>query len=129
MKRLVAVLGALLIAGTAGGLAVHAVVPNDLTYSVSQLDAGLRRHPAAFVGHVVDVRGVVGFCPTTIGCPPNIPPILSPRLGQLSAVPPLQLDYGSGNTLLGTLRDLPLLGTMIPPPAHLVDGFDGVLRV
>jgi len=130
MKWLVAGIATLLMA-IAVVVAVGALVAADPLYSVSQLDAGLRRHPAALVGHLVRVQGVVGFCPVRIGCPPNMPPILSPHLGPLSADPPLQLEYGSGDggSLLATLRRVPLLGGLLPARAPLVDGYQGILHV
>ena len=130
MKWLVAGIAALLIA-IAVVVAMGGLVAAAPIYSVSQLDAGLRHHPAALVGHLVRVRGVVGFCPVRIGCPPNMPPILNDHLGVLSPEPPLQLDYGSGDggSLLSRLRGLPLLGVLVPARAPLVDGYQGVLRV
>ena len=129
MKWLVAALIALCIAGIAGVVLVRAIGPSGPVYSVSQLDALLRRNPAAVVDHVVSVRGVVGFCPVSIGCAPNIPPILGENLGPLGADPPLQLDYGPGDPLLATVRGFPLVGGLVPARAPLTDGYQGVLRV
>ena len=75
------------------------------------------------------VRGVVGLCPVRAGCPPNGPPVLAAHLGPLSPDPPLQLDFGTGSTMLDSLRSIPLLGSLLPAPQHLVDGYQGVVTV
>ncbi len=129
MKRLMIGIAVLLIAGAGGGIAMRQLVDAGPIYSVSQLDAVLRSHPAAVIGHVVLVRGAVGFCPIRIGCPPNIPPIMSERLGQPSPDPPLQLGYGPDQSLLASLRGLPVLGALIPPRPPLEDGYQGIVRV
>ena len=129
MKRLKLGIAVLLIAGSAGGIAVRNLVDAGPIYSVSQLDAVLRSNPAALLGHVVLVRGIVGFCPVRAGCPPNIPPIISEKLGQPSPDPPLQLDYGPDQSLLASLRGLPVLGALVPSRPPLEDGYQGVLRM
>lgn len=129
MKWFVAGIATLVIVGVVGVIAVRALVASDPVYSVSQLDAALRSHPATVVDHVIRVRGVVGFCSVRAGCPPNTPPILAAHLGPLSADPPLELQYGTGDRLLATLRGIPMLGALVPRPSPLLDGYQGVLRV
>jgi hypothetical protein len=58
-----------------------------------------------------------------------VPPVLSDHLGPLSPDPPLQLDFGAGDALSARLRSMPLIGGLVPPPRHLVDGYQGVVRV
>jgi hypothetical protein len=128
MKWLLGGIAALLIL-VAGFVGVRAIVSSDPIYSVSQLDAALKTHPATVVGHVIRVRGVVGYCPIRAGCPQNVPPIFAAHLGTISPDPPLQLEFGTSDSLTGKLRGFPLLGALIPPPQHLIDGFQGVLRV
>jgi hypothetical protein len=130
MKLLVAGIAVmLLIGGAIAAVATHGLGGAEPVYSVSQLDAILQHHPASVVGHVIGVRGVVGFCPVRAGCPANIPPIISEKLGVPSPDPPLQLGFEPGNSLLANLRDLPVLGAFVPRPKRLVDGYAGVVRV
>src|SRR5712692_4331593 len=119
MKWQVVGLVTLLVAGTSGFVAARAMVGTDPIYSVSQVDAVLRTHPATLIGRVIRVRGVVGFCSVRAGCPPNTPPVLSPRLGPPSPDPSLELDYGPPSSLVAALRDVPFVGGYIPPPKHL----------
>ena len=129
MKWVVGAVALVLIVAAASAAALRTLNRDEPVYSVSQLDAVLRRHPSTVVGHVIRVRGVVGFCPVRAGCPPNTPPILAAHLGTLSADPPLELEYGPGDTLLATIRGIPLLGTLVPRRSPLLDGYQGALRV
>jgi hypothetical protein len=113
----------------AGFVGVRAILSSDPIYSVSRVDAILRTNPSSLVGQTIRVRGVVGFCPIQFGCAPNVPPILDDHIGTLSPDPPLQIEYGNSDSLMSTLRGFPLLGALIAPPKHLIDGYQGVLRV
>jgi hypothetical protein len=86
-------------------------------YTVAQLRERLAANPRAWVGRVVRVRAIAYGC-WALGGPGNAKcriwrPSLIDRIGQAD---PLALSWAPPNPLLATLRQLPLVGDLLPPP-------------
>lgn len=118
-----------LLAAVAAAVAVATrSAPAVTVYTVAQVRARLARDPGAWIGHTVLVRGLVMRCQRVEGCsviPPGIPrvglidgiPIIEmPRETVLSQSLPLQLER---DPVRDTLRRIPLLGRVVPPPRRL----------
>jgi hypothetical protein len=90
----------------------------DPVYRVAVVQAGLARHPDAWVGRPLWVRGVAhgcGFPAEFDGCPPAaLVDAVAPARGQ-----PLWLAPGDANPLRTLLRHIPVLARVAPAPQVL----------
>jgi hypothetical protein len=103
---------------------IHGITSIGRVYPVAQVQAGLDRNPRLWVGRTVLVYGVV------IGCPPGYPCLITPAgtvenalgLASSSSVPlaqALHLDWEPQDPWLMALRQVPLLGRLVPAPQAL----------
>jgi hypothetical protein len=119
LKPLLAALAAVTYLGAHVLLAPHPANPGAAgpVYTVAQLRERLAAHPRAWVGRVVLVRAIASGC-WALGGPGNAQcriwrPGLIDQLGQEN---PLALAWATQGPLLSTLRQLPLLGDLLPAP-------------
>ena len=157
MKRIGLILVALILASGAGAAVVRGAGSFSAVYSVAELRADLARHPGAWLGHTVLVRGVVsgGWFPLVLhgvgagsGRPvvvfhramlpaPALPPLpggflTGARLTDSSTPSPtasLPLALGGEDPLLAFLRRLPWVGRFVPPPRGLQWGASAIYHV
>ena len=129
MKRRIAlVLAALTLAVAIIMVVGRQPTPAGAVYTIGQVRAGLARHPWAWVGRTILVRGLVIRCRLVEGCvalPPGIPrvglvagiPIIEmPRAAVLSQALPLQVEEDPFRSFL---RLIPLLRRVVPAPRQL----------
>jgi hypothetical protein len=112
MKRYAVVLAAFLCA-----IAVTFAIANHLadsgpTYTVAQVQAGLRHNPRAWVGRTVLVHGglYTAFCPAGAMCPLRPRVLADPDVGTTNAIP---VYWRFTNPIVGFLETLPLVGPLV----------------
>lgn len=86
-------------------------------YSVAAVDANLVRHPSAWIGRTVLVRGFLDGGPHRVG--PGHEPYVPPRLidpTHIETVDPLLVGWTGSDPTTAFLRGVPVLGKLVPPP-------------
>jgi hypothetical protein len=98
---------------------------NGPTYTLAQVEAGLRRHPSAWVGRTIRLEAVVTSQP--LGCPSGpslVCQIVSPLTVYSSDI---LLVSPEPDPFLDRLRALPAIGPLLPGPQP--SSGDGTFRV
>lgn len=95
------------------------------TYSLAQVEAGLRHHPFAWVGRTIRLKAIVTWQP--LDCPSGPAPVcqtVSPLTVYSSQI---LLVHPEPDPFLDRLRSLSALGPLLPRPQPLVGR--GIFRV
>lgn len=125
MRRFALAFVALILVGGAGAAIARSAGSFSTVYTVADLRADLTRHPRAWLGRTVLVRGAVigGWMPALwlrpahSGPQPSIPPLQSgAALVDPAGHVSLPLASGGEDSLLSFLRRLPWVGRFAPRP-------------
>jgi hypothetical protein len=136
LKYLPAVLLALLLITLGGHLEVAIARSGQgpmPVYSVEQVRADLTRHPMAWVGRTVRVRGILqgpfSFCGTIRPCPPPIWGLIDSENESVAPELLLPVKAGAPAPLWAALRRLPLVRTVVPAPQVVRFGLPTTYRL
>ncbi len=111
-----------------GGMVILTALPGP-SYSATQVLAGLRRQPTAWLGHPIRVRGVLYLCPPTGDCgilgsladkPISTEPTSTQRLFLADTIE---------SPALRELRKVPLLNLLLPPYPPRAQGRRGTYTI
>jgi hypothetical protein len=134
----VATIAAISLLALLFGTAMEAVVSTPHTvYTVAEIQAGLARRPAVWVGRIVRLRGIAisSYCvlwpsPADTACPGWRHVIADPCvIAGPCAVNVLPLAGGAPDSLPTVLHRLPLVGRLVPAPGLISWGEVGTYRV
>jgi hypothetical protein len=95
-------------------------------YTVGALWRLLTTNPRPLVGHTVRVQGIVD--PHVIITMPGLPGLASP-LSDPNGSSTMLMGYAGPDPLLSTLRRVPVLGTLVPPPQQILSDHPAVYRM
>jgi hypothetical protein len=115
------------------GFRLHGEIPglDSPVYPLAQVEAGLRQHPAVWVGKAVRVRARLSVlaapCAMMLGgcglAPARYYALDAGVAGSIRAprdtVPPLVLDVGAEDPFYAGLQHIPVLGDLAPRPPRV----------